>query len=364
MNIFFFEDSSKSLFGGGQKISSFVLEILNDTSAQIIYCDFRKNTNLISKLDLSRNKYIYLFHNNKGLFFSFFINFFFFFVNFFRLFFIFYVQKQNLIYSPNKRSLVYSFLLYKIFGVNYFYHAHMVLQNKWYDFLIIFFLKKAKFIVCVSKFVENEYAKKGFKNITLLTNPLENRVLDKKIKIFNKNNFSIAFFGTLNKIKGVRYLLDSIKYIDIPNINFFIYGDGEELFNLKLEFGVYKNVFFMGFVSDVISKLDEVDILVLPSLIPEAAPTILQQAMSRGLPVITTNIGGQKSFIRDRVNGILVDPKNSIQISSAITTFKNDSILFDFVSRNNIADARCFDSLADFKRNVLNLFFYENSSTG
>jgi glycosyltransferase involved in cell wall biosynthesis len=362
MNIFFFEDSSKSLFGGGQKISSFVLEILNNTSFNVIYCDFKQNSMLREKLNLSRNKSIVLLHNSINLHFSFFFDFLFFGLNFLRLVFLFFSHRQDIIYAPTKRSLVYAFLLYRLFKVPYLYHAHMILQDNWYDFLYIYILKQARFCICVSEFVKEEFQKKGLTNTILICNPLENDVIEKKKKTVD-NKFLIAYFGTINKTKGVNYLLESVKFLKNFEFKVSIFGVGDELEKLKTEFGFECNVFFEGFVKDVIHRLDDVDVLVLPTIIPEAAPTIIQQAMSRGIPVITTNIGGQKYFVRDKLNGILVDPKSPEQIANAILMLKNNKQFFDFVSVNNSNHAKFFKTINDFKKDVLNLFDYENSST-
>ena len=356
MNILFLEDSTKSIFGGGQKISSYVLNILNNTNLRIYYFDFKVNIILQSNLTSTENKIKKLLHYSKMNNISLFINLLFTIFNCFIL--IWYSIKYNfgVIYSTNKRTLFYAFLLNIICKKPFIYHAHMMMQNKWYDYFVIFAIKRAKYCICVSEYVEIEYKKIGLLNTILIANPLENNVLSKKINHHKNNKFNISFFGSINRIKGVNYLLDSIKYLNDFEVTLTIYGEGNELEKFKSIYANNDKIIFFGFTNDVINKIDQTDILILPTIIPEAAPTIIQQAMSRGVPVITTNIGGQKYLIKDKINGILVKPKCSKEIANAILYFLKDEIFYKFVSINNSKDSRNFNTVTDFNKQILTIF--------
>lgn len=357
MKILFFEDSSKSLFGGGQKISSFILNILNNNDSIIYYYDFKKNEYLQSILNknLSKNKILLHYHNENIV--TPYVNILFSFLNCFILIFVVKKYKINFAYAPNKRSLFYSFILNQIFDLTFIYHAHMILQNKWYDKYLIYAIKKAKYCVCVSDFVQNEYIKKDLHNTIVINNPLENEVIIRNKSTVSYKNINVAFFGTISKIKGVNYLLESIKYLSNINVTISIYGEGGELDNLKSLYSLNERIFFHGFITDVIKKIDEIDLLVLPTIIPEAAPTIIQQAMSRGVPIVTTNIGGQKYLVKDNFNGILIEPKNCKCIANAIKIFYNDNKFYNFVSLNNSQAAKKFTTMKNFNDEITTLFY-------
>ena len=68
MKILFFEDSTKTLFGGGQKISSFALKSLIDSNYNVTYCDFRINKFLFSQAELISNNFILLRSNRNNIF--------------------------------------------------------------------------------------------------------------------------------------------------------------------------------------------------------------------------------------------------------------------------------------------------------
>jgi glycosyltransferase involved in cell wall biosynthesis len=64
---------------------------------------------------------------------------------------------------------------------------------------------------------------------------------------------------------------------------------------------------FRGAVSDMTSLYQEVDLLVMTSDW-EGSPNVALEAMSSGLPVVTTNVGGAAEVVRDGETGFVCDP--------------------------------------------------------
>ncbi|MFX0141774.1 MAG: glycosyltransferase, partial [Candidatus Hodarchaeota archaeon] len=56
----------------------------------------------------------------------------------------------------------------------------------------------------------------------------------------------------------------------------------------------------------------------IPSIWPEPLSRVLLETMSKGKPIVASNIGGPSEFIKDGENGILVDPGNTKQLTKAI----------------------------------------------
>jgi glycosyltransferase involved in cell wall biosynthesis len=69
--------------------------------------------------------------------------------------------------------------------------------------------------------------------------------------------------------------------------------------------------------------LSTIDILVIPSLL-EGFPMVTLEAMAMAKPIIATNIDGITEQIADRVNGILVSPKDPSALSKAIVQVLSD----------------------------------------
>ena len=354
MGIIFIEDSSKSLHGGGQKISSLCLNVLS-TNYDVIYTDFNKNPMLRSSIYNKSHLFLKLFHRTGKNIFDLLINIIFILPNILKFIKIFKYNNINVVYTTTKRSLVYGFVLRIIFKKPYVYHAHMLLQGSRYDFIILYLIKKAYKCICVSEYVEMEYKKAGIANTCLLRNPLENELKKKKLRT-NFSVINIAFVGSVIDIKGVNFLLDILKYDFVKGVIIHVFGDGPDLDNFKKKYIKSKNIFFHGFKKNIIDHLDHlIDILILPTIIPEAAPTIIQQSLSRGVPVITTNIGGQKIFIQNNSNGITVKPQNSFKIAKAVMKLKNDQKLYNQMSLNCLEYSKKFEDLESFKIKLLNI---------
>lgn len=83
-------------------------------------------------------------------------------------------------------------------------------------------------------------------------------------------------------------------------------------------FDLSKKVYFEGEVNDVKSKIMNARCFVLSS-ISEGMPNSLMEAMSIGLPVVSTDCDfGPRSLIVDGKNGLLVKNSNHIELSDAI----------------------------------------------
>lgn len=87
-------------------------------------------------------------------------------------------------------------------------------------------------------------------------------------------------------------------------------GDGPmrvRLEHLTKELGIENHTWFTGDRSDIPDILRLFDIFVLPSLGEGVSNTILE-AMSTGLPIVATNVGGNPELVEHGVNGYLSSP--------------------------------------------------------
>jgi glycosyltransferase involved in cell wall biosynthesis len=77
----------------------------------------------------------------------------------------------------------------------------------------------------------------------------------------------------------------------------------------------------------VLSLMREVRLAVLPSATPEAQGRVLLEAMSVGVPVVATRVGGIPETVVDGVTGILVERHDVAGLAAAITRLLTDSDL-------------------------------------
>ncbi|TDL37403.1 glycosyltransferase family 4 protein [Arthrobacter nitrophenolicus] len=102
-------------------------------------------------------------------------------------------------------------------------------------------------------------------------------------------------------------------------------GDEEyarELRVMAKESPVGEKIHFLGNV-DPYMTLQSWDLMVLPSVAPEAMPLSLLEALSMGVPCIATNIGGSLEILRD-INGDLVPPSQPHALAERIRELLND----------------------------------------
>ena len=177
----------------------------------------------------------------------------------------------------------------------------------------------------------------------------------KKNKRRNINNHEVklGFAGSLVRTKGVLFLLKSFLNLDQGKFKLNIFGDGTLFGDLKKQFNTNKNITFFGHVSNLSSHLDDcVDIFILPSTIPESSSLVLQQAISRSIPVITTNLGGQKYFVKNYFNGILVDVNDQESLFLAINYIVEN---YSSMSKNCMTFSNQFISEQSYLNNFIKI---------
>ena len=87
--------------------------------------------------------------------------------------------------------------------------------------------------------------------------------------------------------------------------------------------GIEDSVIFTGFLSDTRIVTSLLDIVLVPSIIPEACPRTIIEAMAVGKPVIATPLGGSKELVIPET-GILVPPEDASAVAEAIATLATD----------------------------------------
>lgn len=158
--------------------------------------------------------------------------------------------------------------------------------------------------------------------------------------------FRLLFVGKLRAYKGIIFLLEAIKDIDVE---LFIVGDGEDsniLINQVKELSISDKVFFKSGLTDaeVADMYHICDLFVLPSINEAEAFGVVQlEAMSNGLPVINTKLQSGVPFVSlDSFSGITVSPKDSEALKNAIMSIINSQELYETYSKNAIVRSKDF----------------------
>ena len=158
--------------------------------------------------------------------------------------------------------------------------------------------------------------------------------------ISEKEIIKIGMIGRLSEEKNPFCFLEAAKRI--TNLHgksiFYVIGDGplRESMREKVEqMNIVKNVYFEGAVDNVNEWLLILDILVFSSDF-EGIPLTMLEAMSAGLPVIATNVGGIPQVMKNRENGMLVEPNDPEQIAVAVKELIRNEKLYCKIQKNGI----------------------------
>ena len=146
---------------------------------------------------------------------------------------------------------------------------------------------------------------------------------------FHPEDIIILSVGRLYARKGLFTLIESMPKVvkRFKNAKFVISGKGQsnemkKLITHATQLGVKDNIIFTGYFPDKkLPKLYQAADVFAFSTFYEHHPFAVLEAMSTGLPVVTTNVGGIPETIDNGKNGYLCQPFNPRKFSDGILSF-------------------------------------------
>jgi len=161
--------------------------------------------------------------------------------------------------------------------------------------------------------------------------PSPDRDKNKILLGFTPQDRLVGTVGRLVPVKDQQMLIQAFATFvgRYPDAKLILVGDGplrNELTHLTASLEITEHVHFLGRRSDVPAVLQAMDLFVLPSISEGMSNTILE-AMSCGLPVVATNVGGNPEIIVNNVTGRLVQSGDVDELASVLT------FLFDHPDR-------------------------------
>ena len=135
--------------------------------------------------------------------------------------------------------------------------------------------------------------------------------------------------GSFEHRKGQVELLHALDRArpELPNAHLMLVGDGpdEEILRATAtRLGLDDVVTFFPFTRAPAEVFEVLDVLVLSSLYKEGLPNVLLEAMSMGLPVISSRLAGTPEVVIEGETGLLVEPGDVAALADAITTLGLD----------------------------------------
>lgn len=142
----------------------------------------------------------------------------------------------------------------------------------------------------------------------------------------------ILCHGRLDPEKGQHVLIEAVAKLKGEKFKLVLVGGGAKEYTNHLkkliqQYELEHTVIMTGFVDSVIAYVAGGDIGVLPSIVAEGCSLAAQEHMAQGHPIVATNNGGQREYIVDGKNGLLVPPNNPDALADALRKLLRDPAL-------------------------------------
>lgn len=239
----------------------------------------------------------------------------------------------------NKRTICH-------FYGGFFHKKYMAYPNffKWWLKTTIF---KSDLILMETK-EQVLFFKEMFKNNNIMWFPNARRSqIEEVSKKFQKN---FVFISRVTEQKGVKLMVDVFKELS-SDYTIAIYGPIEEKMKTFISDAENDQVSYHGTLNptEIIQTLSKYDVLILPTLHPnEGYPGIIIEALSCGVPVISSNLISISEIIENGKEGILTTQGNKKALMNAIKLFNIDN--YESFSQNALKKFDVFDEEIVFNK--------------
>lgn len=156
---------------------------------------------------------------------------------------------------------------------------------------------------------------------------------------------TLLFVARVIKDKGIYETIDALRIIQnsYPHTKLLVAGDGDELNAAKRYVSTNRinGVEFLGALSgkQLSDCYRRADVYLLPTRSEGMATTILE-AMSFGLPIITTPVGGIVDFFENGKNGFFIDGYEPEKYADAVINLIHSSDMIKEISQQNYLYAK------------------------
>jgi len=194
--------------------------------------------------------------------------------------------------------------------------------------------------ICLNDFQRDLLIKEGLPadRATVLSNPISlnmkipPRTLGADKKMDPRQEHSgmtgggyVAYVGRLSPEKDILTLIESARRLGDLQFKFAgSYHRMPEVIKQKPD-----NCEFLGQLDaeDLVRFYRDARMVVFATRCYEGFPTVLLEAMSYGLPVVCSRIGGLPMIVEDGVNGLLYEPGNAVELADRIRMLWQDTAL-------------------------------------
>lgn len=239
-------------------------------------------------------------------------------------------------------AFIYGLLISKIFNIPIKVASiHGSLKNRGvWRYIYKYILDRYSFVYCTGISEVTYLQSLGLNNVYWQHSGVRDDFFD-KLLIKSETEYDVISVGSLIPIKNFDLLLDVA--LLLPKYKFVIVGEGI-LKNALQQRCMTESIFNVTFVTQVsakeLSKIMDKSKVFLSTSLSEGTPTVLLEAMVKGLPSITTPSNDYSDLIVDD-NGFIVkyDAKD---IAYTLTKILEDKFLYDHITSYNLKNSKHF----------------------
>ena len=170
--------------------------------------------------------------------------------------------------------------------------------------------------------------------------------------------FIVGFAGRIIKMKGWRILLSAAKILkEKKDINFLVAGEGnqsDEMIDVIKYFGLEENVTYLGFIDDMVWFYSLLDCFVMPSWWEAMGISVLE-SMAMGVPVIASNVPALNEIVIDRLNGLLFNSTDYVDLAEKIYALAENPNLSSAITKQGLNTANCYNFVR-YKTRLINIY--------
>jgi len=141
----------------------------------------------------------------------------------------------------------------------------------------------------------------------------------------------VVCVARLDPVKDIPSLLKalSIARVRSPSLRLTLVGEGPDrgrITEVRAQLGLEAEVALVGHQADIRPFLADADAFALAS-VSEGISLTLLEAMASGLPVVATDVGGNREVVIPQVTGLLVPSRNPVALAAALEKLASSAAL-------------------------------------
>jgi glycosyltransferase involved in cell wall biosynthesis len=197
-------------------------------------------------------------------------------------------------------------------------------------------------------------------NITVIPYGVDSNTFSFKKREKKVNGkIKLLFVGSMVQRKGLADLLAAIDLLGTKSLSLTLCGRG------FVDTNILKNFSHLNFIvkqnltlQELIFEMQNADLFIFPSIV-EGFGHVILEAMSTGLPVITTNNTCGPDIIEPYKEGLIANIKDPESIAQNIEVFLSNQNLLQEMSQNAALKAKNY-TWTNFRRNIFNFYTKTN----